>query len=152
MSRPLRRRYLFQMQSVHAPLHKSPLSMYFTPSKVSRLNMVNTLIIVTPAAFLALPGTVRSAFPRAGETSRNPVTSRTRKLRGKDGSLVDEDKFRPTDERRTVEPRELNATAARRQYHWDTRWPILSITPVRESEVRAYISGQHLHLFDFRVL
>ena len=83
--------------------------------------MVNTLLIVTSAAFLALPGTVRSAFPRAGEKSRNPVTSRVQKLRGKDGSLVDEDKFRPTEERRTVEVRESNAATARRQYHWDSR-------------------------------
>ena len=86
--------------------------------------MVNTLLIVTSAAFLALPGAVRSAFPRAGEKSRNrnPVTSRVQKLRGKDGSLVDEDKFRPTDERRTVEvPRKFGAATARRQYHWDTR-------------------------------
>ena len=94
--------------------------------------MVNTLLIVTSAAFLALPGTVRSAFPRAGEKSRNPVTSRVRKLRGKDGSLFDEDKFRPTDQRRTVEvPREFGAATARRQYHWDTRRTSLSVPPVR---------------------
>ena len=76
---------------------------------------MNTLLIVTSAAFLALPGTVRSAFPRAGDKSRNPVTSRVQKLRGKDGSLVDEDKFRPTDEKRMAEVREFDATAARRQ-------------------------------------
>ena len=83
--------------------------------------MVYTLLTVTSAAFLALPGTVRSAFPRAGAKSRNPVTSRVQKLRGKDGSLLDEDEYRPTDGRRTVEARELNAATARRQYHKDTR-------------------------------
>ena len=88
-----RRRYSFQMQSDHAPLHKSPIYVSFALSKVSTLSMVNTLLIVTSAAFLALPGTVRPAFPRAGEKSRNPVTSRVQKLRGKDGSLVDEDKL-----------------------------------------------------------
>ena len=31
--------------SMCALLHKSPFSMYFTPSKVSRLSMVNTLLI-----------------------------------------------------------------------------------------------------------
>ena len=93
--------------------------------------MVNTLLIVTSAAFLALPGTVRSAFPRAGEKSRNPVTSRVQKLRGKDGSLVDEDKFSPAVERRTVEVREFDATTARRQYHWDTRRTSFPIPPVR---------------------
>ena len=94
--------------------------------------MVNTLLIVTSAAFLALPGTVRSAFPRAGEKSRNPVTSRVQKLRGKDGSLLDEDKFRLMDERRTVEvPREFGAATARRRYHWDTRRTSLSVPPVR---------------------
>ena len=41
------------------------------------------------------------------------------------------------DEMRTVEvPREFDATTARRQYHWDTRSPSLSIPPLRESEVR----------------
>ena len=83
--------------------------------------MVNTLLIATSAAFLAFPGTVRSAFPRAGEKSRNPVTSRVQKLRGKDGNLLGEDKIRRTDERRTVEVREFDAATARRQYHWDTR-------------------------------
>ena len=39
--------------SIHAPLHKSPFSMYFTPSKVSRLNKVNTLLIVMSFTFLA---------------------------------------------------------------------------------------------------
>ena len=39
--------------SMHAPQHKSPFSMYFTPSKVSRLNMVNTLLIVMSFTFLA---------------------------------------------------------------------------------------------------
>ena len=53
--------------------------------------MVNTLLIVTSAAFLALPGTVRSAFPRAGEKSRNPVTSRVQKLQEQDGILLDGD-------------------------------------------------------------
>ena len=35
--------------SMCALLHKSPFSMYFTPSKVSRLSMVNSLLIVTSA-------------------------------------------------------------------------------------------------------
>ena len=82
---------MFKMQSVHAPQHKSPFSMYFTLSKVSRLNMVNTLLIVTSAAFLAFPGSVRSAFPRASEKSRNPVKSRTQKLQEQDGILLDGD-------------------------------------------------------------
>ena len=93
--------------------------------------MVNTLLIVTSAAFLALPGAVRSAFPRAGEKSRKPVTWRVQKLRGKDGSLLDEDKVRPMDEMGTVDARELNAATARRQYHWDTRRSSLSVPPVR---------------------
>ena len=50
-ARPRRRRYLFQMQSVHAPLYKSPFSMYFTPSKVRWLGIVNTLLVLTSAAF-----------------------------------------------------------------------------------------------------
>ena len=33
-------------------------------------------------------------------------------------------------------PREFGAATARRQYHWDTRPPSLSIPPLRESEVR----------------
>ena len=94
--------------------------------------MVNTLLIVTSAAFLALPGTVRSALPRPGEKSRNPVTSRVQKLRGKDGSLVDEDTFWPTYERRTVEvPREFDAATARRQYHWNAHRTSFPIPPVR---------------------
>ena len=35
--------------SMHALLRKSPFSMYFALSKVSRLSMVNTLLIVTSA-------------------------------------------------------------------------------------------------------
>ena len=65
------------------------------------------------------------------------MTSRVQKLRGKDGSLLDEGKVRPMDEMRTVEVREFGAATARRQYHWDTRRTSLSIPPVRqESEVR----------------
>ena len=39
--------------SMHAPLHKSPFSMYFVPSKVSRLSMVNTLLIVMSFTFFS---------------------------------------------------------------------------------------------------
>ena len=56
---PQRRRYLFQMQSVHAPQHKSPFSMYFTPSKVSRMSMVNTLLIVMSFTFFSTAGVTR---------------------------------------------------------------------------------------------
>ena len=79
------------MQSFHVPLHKSPFYVYFVPSKVSRLNMVNTLLIVTSAACLALPGTVRSVFPRADEKGGNSVKSRTQKLQEQDGILLDGD-------------------------------------------------------------
>ena len=66
----------------------------------------------------------------------NSIKPRVQKLRGKDGSLLDEDKVRPMDEMRTVDARELNAATARRQYHWDTRRTSLSVPPVRWSEVR----------------
>ena len=39
----------FKCGSVHALLHKSPFFMYFVLSKVSRLSMVKTLLIVTSA-------------------------------------------------------------------------------------------------------
>ena len=39
---------------------------------------------------------------------------------GQDGSLLDEDKVRLTDETRMAEVREFGAATARRQYHWDT--------------------------------
>ena len=64
------------------------------------------------------------------------MTSRVQKLRGKDENLLDEDKFRPTDERGTEEVTEFDAATARRQYHWDTRRTSLSVPPVRYSEVR----------------
>ena len=40
---------------------------------------------------------------------------------GQDGSLLDEDQIRRTDERGTEEVTEFDASTARRQYHWDTR-------------------------------
>ena len=84
---------MFKMQSVHAPQHKSPFSMYFTLSKVSRLNMVNTLLIVTSATFLwrRSESIARPAFVRADEKGRNSVKSRTQKLQEQDGILRDGD-------------------------------------------------------------
>ena len=84
---------------------------------------MNILLIVTSATFLwrRSESIARPAFIRADEKGGNSVKSRTQKLRGKDGSLLDEDKFWPTDERRTVEVREFDAATARRQCYWYTR-------------------------------
>ena len=114
--------------------------MYFALSKVSTMSMVNTLLIVMSFTFLAqleyswshAPGTALWAFAAAGEMSQNSIQPRVQELRGQDGCLFDEDNFQPADERRTVEvPREFGAATARRQYHWDTRRPSMSIPPVR---------------------
>ena len=49
--------------------------------------------------------------------SRNSIEPRVQKLRGKDGNLLDEDKIRRADDRRTieVEVRKFDAATARRQ-------------------------------------
>ena len=44
---------------------------------------------------------------------RNSIEPRDQKLWGKDGSLLDEDKIRRSDERRTLEVREFDAATAR---------------------------------------
>ena len=59
-------------------LYRSPFVMYFALSKVSRLSMVITLLIVTSAAFFLEP----PIFTRVGEKSQNTVKSRTQKPRG----------------------------------------------------------------------
>ena len=44
---------------MHAPQHKSPFSMYFVPSKVSRLSMVKILLIVMSFTFFSTAGVTR---------------------------------------------------------------------------------------------
>ena len=67
--------------------------MYFVPLKVSRLSMVNTLLIVTSATCLwrRSESIARPAFIRADEKGGNSVKSRTQKLREQDGILLDGD-------------------------------------------------------------
>ena len=74
-------------------LYRSPFSMYFALSKVSRLSMMNTLLIVTSATFLwrRSESVARPAFIRADEKGGNSVKSRTQKLQEQDGILLDGD-------------------------------------------------------------
>ena len=85
--------------------------------------MVNTLLIVMSFTIFSTAGVPHLVQRLAGVMSLNQEFGWPGGpgAWGQDGSLLDVDQIRRTDERGTEEVTEFDAATARRQYHWDTR-------------------------------
>ena len=83
------------MQSVHAPLHKSPFYVSLALLKLSLLNTYNEhlsmILLIVTFLWRRSESIARPAFSRAGEKGGNSVKSRTQKLQEQDGILLDGD-------------------------------------------------------------